>query len=91
MQLAVPQVVDLQVGNLAYKDCSRCGRRKYEAAFLRTDPCPAPSKTDWPVSKSSQFFGDGASAFRLVLISGLLCHRIKAARLRGVKFTPCTE
>lgn len=91
VQLAVPQIVDLQVGNLAYKDCSHCGRRKYEATFLRTDPCPAPSKTDWPVSKSSQFFGDGASAFRLVLISGLLCQRIKAARLRGVRFTPCTE
>jgi hypothetical protein len=91
VQLSIPQIIDLRTDGLAYKECSHCGRRKYSHTFLREGPCPAPTEIVASIFKSNQYFGDGARAFRLVLISGLLHRGIKAARLSGVRFIPCAE
>jgi hypothetical protein len=88
-QLQIPQVVDLDVDRTPYRECKYCGRKKYLSRVLCQGPCPEPLNADAPIFKSSQYFGDGALAFRLILVSRLMYGKIRAAGLDGAKFTPC--
>jgi hypothetical protein len=88
VQLEIPQVVDLKVEGLAYKECPRCGRKRYCNTILRQG-WPQPTNTDAAIFKSSQYFGDGALAFQLVLVSNLMYGKITAAALKNVRFIPC--
>jgi len=87
VQLDITSIVDLQLDGANYEICPSCGRKKYlpfSSGFY-----PAPSQTDLMLFKSSQYFGSGANAHRMVLVSGLLYRRITEADLKGVEFKAC--
>jgi ribosomal protein L37E len=89
VQLDVPVTVDLEPGRWPSKVCPRCGRRKYAATGLRRDVCPRPNETGMPMFRSKQYFGDGARAFQLVLVSQKLRRVMTLSALEGGRFIPC--
>lgn len=89
VQLDVTEIGDLKLGDSACSACPNCGRMKYR--LLLRGPLPEPPETTAVISKSSQYFGSGASAFRLVLVSHVLYDRLREAGVKGVGFYPCTQ
>jgi hypothetical protein len=88
VQLDIQHSVDVNVDHLDnFKDCQRCGRRKYWPKYL-LGPYPNPMPTDAAIFISNQYFGDGLKAFNLVFVSNRLCHQIKKIGLRGLSFHP---
>ena len=88
LQLDIPQLVPLQMDSKAYEyeRCMFCDRKKYKHV---TGFFPSPQATDFPLFKSVQYFGSGASASRAVLVSKALYRRIKDAALKGAEFFAC--
>ncbi len=87
IQLDIPQVCDLSLDDLGYEECRFCGRKKYSPAFRGFRP--APIKPIGPIFKSSQSFGNGALAFKLVLVSDAFYKKVKELGLKGAKFYAC--
>jgi hypothetical protein len=87
VQLDIPSVVDLQLDNFKYDECRSCGQKKYLPVSRGFYPTPQTSVTS--AFKSKQYFGSGASANKLVLVSSDLFVRIKKTGLKGVDFKPC--
>jgi hypothetical protein len=91
VQLEIPQVAGLPVEGFPCKVCRRCGRTRYDSGALRLAPCPKPDATGAPIFKSSQYFGSGAMAYHLILVSRLVFQKIGAAGLTRVNFVPCAR
>jgi hypothetical protein len=87
VQLEVPALVDLQMGDHPYEVCPTCQRKRYPPNI--TGFFPAPPGMVSPLFKSSQYFGSGARSFRAVLISNELYQRIRQAEVRGIDFQAC--
>jgi hypothetical protein len=86
VQLDIRRAVDVNVEQLKkFKDCRRCGRRKYWPKYLG-GPYPPPVVADAAIFRSKQYFGDGLLAFNLVFISNRLFHEIRSIGLRGLTF-----
>ena len=86
VQLDIHRTVDVNVDQLKkFKDCRRCGRRKYWPKYLLCS-YPPPRPTDAAIFRSKQYFGDGLLAFNLVFVSQPLFLAIKQTGLRSVSF-----
>jgi len=88
VQLDIPQLVTLLMDSEdhAFERCMFCDRKKYKHV---TDFFPSPAPVDFPLFKSVQYFGSGASAHRAVVLSNALYCRIRAAALKGAEFFAC--
>jgi len=76
-----------------YQACPRCERRKYLPWTRGCLPSfkwsPDPGST--PIVKTQEYFGDGASAFRQVLVSQSVYSAMDTKGIRGTSFDPaCT-
>ncbi len=86
VQLDINRAVDVDVDCLKrFKDCRRCGRRKYWPKYL-IGPYPPPLKRDAGIFRSHQYFGDGLQAFNSIYISQRLFRDIRRIGLRGLNF-----
>lgn len=74
-----------------FRHCPKCERRKYLPYTRGCFPKFVSGAQEKPVVKSKEFFGDGAKAFRAVLILGNVYASMTNAQLRGCSFTPVCE
>lgn len=88
-QLDIPGIRDLSVEERSPEICPACGRPKYR--YSLRGPYPEPVNADSAIFKSSQYFGSGAQALRLVLVSNPLYRSMRDAGLRGVVFYPAAR
>jgi hypothetical protein len=78
----------LALGDHQASDCPLCGRRKY-APFVRGFLPPLVGDlAGRHAVRTREVFGDGAKAFRHVLVSQQLYQAIRAHRVRGCGFQP---
>jgi hypothetical protein len=89
VQLDIQEIVDLRLDGKECSACPSCGRKKHR--LLLRGPLPEPSDTTAMIFKSSQYFGSGSSAYRLVLVSHVLYERLREAKVKGVAFYPCGQ
>ncbi len=89
VQLKIPEIVNLHIGKHEFENCAVCGRKKYLPFTRGFYPKPEPTNTI--IFKSSQYFGSGASANRMVLITNKLYQELKSAKVKGVDFKSCTN
>lgn len=89
VQLEISQSFDVKLGGQDAQECARCGRKKYR--YVLRGPYPEPQGADAMIFKSSQYFGSGAGAFRLVFVSKVLYGKMKDVRLKGVVYYPCAR
>jgi hypothetical protein len=87
VQLDAPDVCDLAIDKTIYAECHFCGRKKYSPVFRGF--LPVPIGPNAAIVKSSQSFGSGALAFKLVLVSGAVYKKFKEVSLKGAKFWAC--
>lgn len=87
VQLEIPDAYVVQAGNVPFEICKNCGRTKY--GYSLKGPYPKPVDAGGTIFKSSQYFGSGGQAFRLVLVSNTLYRKLREAGIRGVTFYPC--
>lgn len=93
----VESIVQLDISDVAALDmtacntkqkCALCGREKYTPISRGFYPAPIPI-ADASMFRSSQYFGSGAVAHRVVLVSASMYRSMKAANIKGVDFKPC--
>jgi len=90
LQLEIQPVIQLDMGDSPYEQCGSCGRKKYLS--ITRGFWPQPQMTDQSaLFKSSQYFGSGANAFRLVIASANLYRSIVDSNLKGITFAPCSD
>lgn len=89
VQLEIPQTYDLDLKGANFQVCESCGCKKYAVSFRGFFPAAAAGPALPPFFKSSQYFGPGAMAFRLVLASGSAYRILQKAKVRRVQFYPC--
>jgi rubredoxin len=90
VQLAIPDVCDLAFDEVSdFEECRACGRQKHSPVFRGF--LPEPISPSAMIVKSSQSFGSGALAFKLVLVSDALYQRFKEVGLKGAKFWACAQ
>jgi len=87
VQLRIDAVCPVETTGLTPVRCVFCGRVKHR--YLLRGPHPKPIRPSAPVFHSSQYFGAGGQAFRLVFVSAEVFRAIRQAGLRGVRFYPC--
>lgn len=90
VQLKVEPLVELDLADAAFEVCRRCRRKKYLPIARGFAPKPI-STTDHTMMKSQEYFGSGASAFRMVFVSNPLYETLSKARIRGVTYSPCAS
>ncbi len=87
LQLKIDRVSELEMGDLPYEQCTACGRKKYLP--ITRGFWPLPLITDQSsLFKSSQYFGSGANAFRLVIASANLYRSMADSNLKGILPAP---
>jgi len=89
VQLLIPVATShLDMGNRESSTCLVCNRLKYspvDSGFF-----PAPSSRDFQIVKTLEFFGDGHSAFRRILVSNAFMKRLlKHKAAKHHQFVPC--
>jgi hypothetical protein len=89
VQLDIQSRVDIPVEGLPSEVCPRCGLVK--SNFVKRGYWPEPWGDEAPLRKTRQWFGSGGSAYRPVIASSEIYHRIQELGLRGVSFTPCAK
>lgn len=88
VQLELTELAELNdLDDLPFDTCASCGRIKYLPITGRF--MPAPSKTSAAMFRSNQYFGSGASANRMVIVSQELFVKAQSAGLKGVSYEPC--
>ncbi len=90
VQLKVEPLVELDLADAAFEVCRRCRRKKYLPIARGFAPKPI-STTDHTMMKSQEYFGSGASAFRMVFVSNRLYESLSKARVKGVTYSPCAS
>ena len=89
VQLDIPQVCGLKLEGAAYTECPHCRRKKYPPIFRGFLPEPVGPNTS--IFKSSQSFGSGALAFKLVIVSADAYRKFRDVDLKGVEFYACAN
>ncbi len=86
-QIDISDHVELLMEGRAHTQCHKCGEKVYRQVngFF---PCPAVA-TSKHVFKSSQWFGHGSNANRMVMVSQALYQKIQTEKIRGVHFAAC--
>ncbi len=88
VQLDLTELAELSdLGDAPFNKCDSCGRVKYLPITRGFQP--APKATHSAMFRSNQFFGSGASANRMVMVSHDLFAKAQIADLKGVSFQPC--
>lgn len=87
VQLEIEDISDVQLENVPCETCDGCGRTKHR--YSLNGFYPRPVHASGAIFKSSQYFGSGGLAFRLVLVSSTLYRNMREAGLRRVTFYPC--
>jgi hypothetical protein len=86
--LDITQAVGLNMPDvLSFKICDLCKRKKYLPHTRGF--CPSPKSDDFAIAHSAQYFGDGHSAFREVLINKDIYKLFKKVGVNGISFIPC--
>jgi hypothetical protein len=88
-QLDIPYVCDLKLEGAGYTECPYCERKKYSPIFRGFLPEPVEPSTS--IFKSSQSFGSGALAFKLVIVSADTYRIFKDIDLKDAKFYACAN
>jgi hypothetical protein len=90
VQLSITHESSVVTEGLSIKRCAKCGRVKY-LPFTR-GYFPALSSTPTvQMVKTREYFGDGASASRRILVASDLAHALVAERVRGASLRPVGE
>jgi hypothetical protein len=90
LQLKMERVIELDMGDSPYEQCASCGRKKYLP--ITRGFWPQPLITDQSaLFKSSQYFGSGANAFRLVIAAANLYRCFVDSNLKGITLAPCRD
>jgi hypothetical protein len=89
VQLAITREFELKLDGMQHEVCRFCLRPKY-APSLR-GYFPQPIQADAMIFKSSQYFGSGAGAWQLALVSKAMYRRIRDAGLKGLDFYPSID
>ena len=89
VQIRIDAICEVESDRLPMQECGACGRIKYE--YSLRGPYPAPVSPTAEIFKSSQWFGAGGRAFRLVMVSRDVFRRVREAGLRGITFCPCAR
>jgi hypothetical protein len=90
VQLVTEATVDVDTDGLSPEQCIVCNRTKY----LPVARGRFPALKEQPQSamvRSRQYFGSGAAANQLVIVSGALVKSLTAAEVRGAELQPCAE
>ncbi|MDP3389236.1 MAG: hypothetical protein Q8Q45_07685 [Methylococcaceae bacterium] len=88
VQLELTELAELNdLDDLPFDTCASCGRIKYLPITGRF--MPPPNKTSAAMFRSNQYFGSGASANRMVIVSQELFAKAQSAGLKGVSYEPC--
>jgi len=88
VQLELTEQVELNnLDGAPFNTCDVCGRLKYLPLTGRF--MPAPAITNAAMFRSNQYFGSGASAWRMVIVSQELFAKAQNANLKGVSYVPC--
>lgn len=87
VQLVVDEEVGIETGGLVAQRCARCRRSKF-APVVR-DRLPAlVGQAAKPLAKTGEYFGAGASAFRLLLVSNAVARSLAETAPRGLVLQP---
>jgi hypothetical protein len=89
VQLDIPILADMNMDGFPFEICPTCGVKKY--ASITRGFFPKPRRTGAAVFKSSEYFGSGHVARKLVVVSSQLYRLITDAGLKGVIFEPCAQ
>jgi hypothetical protein len=87
VQLVVEEEVHVATAGLAGEKCTACGRFKYLPVTKGPSPRPI-TEPDGHMAKSIEYFGSGASASKLVLVSQDLARALRAKGIRGASVRP---
>jgi len=87
VQLDNQASASLDLDGFEYEDCAVCGRRRYLPNYAGY--VPKPKSADAPLFYSSEYFGSGFLAFRLILLSDAFYRTILESGLKGVSFKAC--
>jgi hypothetical protein len=88
VQLDNQELANLNLDGFPYEQCSYCARTKYLPVTRGFFPRPVKATTH--LFRSREYFGSGANAFQMVVISNLLYKKIRDGGVRGADFKPCT-
>lgn len=93
VQLVVDRIAQppLEMDNHPYRLCPRCERRKYLPVVRACFPSFQSAAGETSMLKTQEYFGDGAKAFREVIISQKLYMAILELKAFGAAFTPQCE
>jgi hypothetical protein len=87
LQLVVRDEIGVVTEALEARPCPTCRRVKYLPVVR--GPFPALARPlSAPIAKTTELFGNGASASRAVVVSRDLADALQAAEIRGVSFVP---
>jgi hypothetical protein len=88
VQLIIPDSVNsFDLENYPYETCSKCGIDKFFPITRGWFPSLKVQKGD-PMFKAKNYFGSGANARKMVVVSQEMYLSIQASKLKGVYFTP---
>jgi hypothetical protein len=89
VQLEITEVVDLNVTDPRYETCKKCDRKKFHPNVIGFRP--KPERTEVSAFRSSQYFGSGHEARRLVLFAKEVFEGVYKAGLKGIDFSACAK
>ena len=89
VQLGIAEIVDLNVTDPRYEACKKCERQKYHPNIIGFRPQPHLTKA--PAFRSSQYYGSGHEARRLVIFAQEVFEGLYKAGLKGLDFSACTK
>jgi rRNA maturation protein Nop10 len=89
VQLGIPTVAKSKalLGDHPKAVCPRCKRAKY-LPFVRGRFPPLESFPDENAFRTTEYFGDGARAFRGIIVSDAVYREVVKNKLKGIEFKP---
>lgn len=93
VQLCIDPILDveLHMKDHPFNICEFCQRKKYLPFVRGMFPALTRPVEGVHAVRSQEWFGDGASAYRAILVSGELARRLLAMKVRGCLFAPLAQ
>lgn len=89
-QLVVDNEVEIDTAHLTGNECSACGVMKYMPDWVGMFPS-VQCQTLAPIARTRQYFGDGGSAWKAVVVSQEMFVAMTKLRIKGVTFRPAAD
>lgn len=89
VQIEITDVVDLNITDPRYQICEKCERPKYHPNVIGFRPKPQQTKA--AAFRSSQYYGSGREARRLVLFAREIFEGLYRDDLKGIDFSACVK